>query len=109
MKGVTHAKRLARKLTAQSSAFSKWNRWLWELRKLSGIGFYDVPMVRPMAITYAVDVAPHLRRALELRARRSERWKQLHEHEGRAEFWQMAIPGCLLFWALVAYGIRSFF
>jgi hypothetical protein len=58
-------------------------------------------------ITYAHDVAPHLARALELRALRNSRWLALHEHDGRAKVWHFALVGLILFWGLVAYGISS--
>ena len=66
-------------------------------------------MVQRLTISYAFDVAPHLRKLLELRARREERWQYLHEHDGRATFWQIAILSCIAFWVLVAYGLYSTF
>ncbi|HWC63640.1 MAG TPA: hypothetical protein VG501_08460 [Rhizomicrobium sp.] len=62
-----------------------------------------------MAITYALDVAPHLFRAKALRARRLERWRRLHKHDGRAAAWRLAIAGVSIFWALAAYGICALF
>jgi hypothetical protein len=62
-----------------------------------------------MPITYAVDVAPHLRHALSLRARRMERQRQLHAHDGGARSLFIVTVGCLLFWAAVAYGVRFLF
>jgi hypothetical protein len=59
----------------------------------------------PMTISHECDVAPHLRRALDFRARRIKRWNRLHKHDGRATFWRIALPACLLFWGLVGYGI----
>jgi hypothetical protein len=56
-------------------------------------------------ITYEFDIAPHLRRALGFRARRIERWRRLHRHDGRAIFWRIALPACFLFWGLVGYGL----
>ena len=58
-----------------------------------------------MAITYTFDIAPHLRRVQSLRARRNARWHWLHRHDGRAEFWRLAVPACLLFWGFVVYGV----
>lgn len=60
-----------------------------------------------MTITYEFDVAPHLRRALWFRARRIKRWNQLHKHDGRAAFWRIALPACLLFWGLVGFGLYA--
>lgn len=61
-------------------------------------------MVGSMAITYEFDIAPHLRRAHALRFRRLERLAYLRRHDGRAVFWQLALPACLLFWAAIACG-----
>jgi hypothetical protein len=58
-------------------------------------------------ITYAHDVAPHLARGQEFRALRNSRWRALHEHDGRAQVWYIALVGLILFWGLVAYGISS--
>jgi hypothetical protein len=58
-------------------------------------------------ITYQSDVAPHLKRGLMYRRLRIHRWDALHEHDGRATFWWIAIPSLLLFWAAVAYGVHS--
>jgi hypothetical protein len=62
-----------------------------------------------MPITYAVNVAPHLRHALSLRTRRMERRRQLHAPHGGARSLLIVTVGCLLFWAAVAYGVRSLF
>jgi hypothetical protein len=35
------------------------------------------------------------------------RWNLLHKHDGRAAFWQMAVPALIVLWAVVAYGIYS--
>jgi hypothetical protein len=56
---------------------------------------------RAMDITYQDDVGPHLERALAFRVRRQQRLHHLHEHDGRAFFWRVAIPGLVLFWASV--------
>jgi hypothetical protein len=57
-----------------------------------------------MTITYEFDVRPHLRRGLRYRQLR-QRWYVQHRHDGRAIFWRLAVPGVLLFWGLVGYGI----
>jgi hypothetical protein len=41
-------------------------------------------------------------------ANRQHDWHELHEHDGRAAFWYVAIPSLILFWVAVAYGIGSF-
>lgn len=64
-------------------------------------------MMVHMAITYEFDVAPHMRRALALRSRRLQRVFYLRRHHGRALFWQIALPACLMFWAALGYGIRT--
>jgi hypothetical protein len=64
-------------------------------------------MVRSRNLTYEFDVAPHLRRALAIRAQRNERWYRLHQHDGRSVFWLAAIPGCIMFWALAVYCIQA--
>ncbi len=59
-----------------------------------------------MDLTYSRDVAPHLRRALAIRARRDTRYIALHRHDGRAISWLVATPSLLLFWALITYGVH---
>jgi hypothetical protein len=56
-----------------------------------------------MNITYQDDVAPHLYRGLQIRAKRMARWDMLYKHNGRAKFWQMAIPALMVLWAVIAY------
>jgi hypothetical protein len=62
-------------------------------------------MLYSQTLTYQFDIAPHLRRALVFRARRTRRWNHLHRHDGRAACWRIMILGCLAFWGAVAYGI----
>ena len=56
-----------------------------------------------MALVYEFDVAPHQRRLMAIRVQRLERWHRLHDHDGRAIFWLVAIPALALFWAGVGY------
>jgi hypothetical protein len=58
-------------------------------------------------ITYEAEAERHLQRGMMYRHRRMQRWQPLHEHDGCATFWRIAIPSLLIFWALVAYGINS--
>ncbi len=59
-----------------------------------------------MTITYEFDVRPHLKRGMRYRQLR-QRWYVLHRHDGRGTFWRLAVPGVLVFWGLIAYGIYS--
>jgi len=59
-----------------------------------------------MDLTYEC-IAPHLERGLQYRRLRQQRWRVLHEHDGRATFWRIAAPGLVLFWGLVAYAVFS--
>jgi hypothetical protein len=40
---------------------------------------------------------------MAIRAQRLERWHRLHDHDGRAIFWLVAIPALALFWAGIGY------
>jgi hypothetical protein len=60
-----------------------------------------------MAISYEVDVAPHMRRAMHYRILREHRWLELHEHDGRPQFWRIAICLSWSFGGLVAHGIHA--
>jgi len=51
-------------------------------------------------------VAPQFERARVRQALHDYSYDESHE---RAMFWRLAIPGLLLFWACVAYGISSLF
>jgi len=58
-----------------------------------------------MAVTHTHEhIAAQVERARVRWALRSYRRDELHE---RAIFWRIAIPGLLLFWACVAYGIYN--
>jgi hypothetical protein len=57
-----------------------------------------------MDITYEFDVAPHLRRGRQFRAQRNRRYRELHEHDGRAAIFGGVLVSLLLIWALMAYG-----
>lgn len=64
-------------------------------------------MALTVKLTYALDVAPHLRRALSFRVRRLARQTSQHEQRGRARWLRIVTWASLLFWGLVAYAIYS--
>lgn len=75
------------------------------LKKVETISVQNDGMVPESTISYALDVAPHLRKLFELRARREERRRELHDHRDRAIFWRLAIPSCIAIWVLAVYGL----
>jgi hypothetical protein len=56
-----------------------------------------------MAVTHE-HITAQVDRARVRRALRSHSRDELHE---RAVFWRIAVPGLLLFWVCVAYGIYN--
>ena len=56
-----------------------------------------------MAVIYE-HIAPQFERARVRQALHDYGYDELHE---RAKFWRIAIPGLLLFWVCVTFGIYS--